>query len=163
MTAMTAGAPSPFESDSYLARHLGADRADTQALLDAVGAASMEAFLADAVPAALPGAATVVGRALLGADVVPRYSDDLPAGGHRRRVIADDPGGPFATQAVWFSSCTNTMFGHVQPELGTDAGLGAAEDTDLGTTGGRSGRGHKVGSAAETGGTLPGHRDQASA
>ena len=89
--------------------------------------ASVGLTVADAVPAALPAVATVVGRALLGADVVPRYSDDLPAGGHRRRVIADDPGGPFATQAVWFSSCTNTMFGAAQPELGAGAALGVAE------------------------------------
>ncbi len=89
--------------------------------------ASIGLTMADAMPAALPGAATVVGRALLGADVMPRYSDELPAGGKRRREIVDEPDGPFATQAVWFSSCTNTMFGPVQPELGTDAGLGAAE------------------------------------
>jgi len=100
--------------------------------------------VANAMPAALPGAATVVGRALLGTDVVPRYSDELPAGGRRRREIAEggsDAGGDdfgdavvFATQAVWFSSCTNTMFGAAQPELGTDrpgtsdaTGLGAGE------------------------------------
>jgi D-lactate dehydrogenase len=87
--------------------------------------ASVGLTVADALPAALPGAATVVGRALLGADVMPRYSDELPAGGRRRRQVDNVTDGPFATQAVWFSSCTNTMFGPVQPELGT--GLGAAE------------------------------------
>lgn len=80
--------------------------------------ASVGLTVADAMPAALPGAATVVGRALLGADVVPRYSDELPAGGHRRRVVADE-----AADAVWFSSCTATMFGPAEPE----AGPGAAE------------------------------------
>ena len=80
--------------------------------------ASVGLTVADAMPAALPGAATVVGRALLGADVMPRYSDELPAGGRRRRVIAADE-----AEAVWFSSCTATMFGPVD----RDAGLGAAE------------------------------------
>lgn len=64
--------------------------------------------VADALPAALPRAVTAVGRAALGADVVPSYSADLPQGGRRRRVIrADDP------IAVYFPSCTNTMFGPV--------------------------------------------------
>lgn len=61
--------------------------------------------VADAVPAALPIAATAVGRAVLGAETVPKYSGDLPAGGRRRRVLeASDPA------AVVFSSCTTTMF-----------------------------------------------------
>ena len=80
--------------------------------------ASIGLTVADALPAALPGAATVVGRALLGADVMPRYSDELPAGGSRRRIITDAH-----ADAVWFSSCTATMFGPVD----SDAGLGAAE------------------------------------
>jgi D-lactate dehydrogenase len=80
--------------------------------------ASIGLTVAHAVPAALPGVATVVGRALLGADVLPRYSDDLPAGGRRRRVVADA-----AAEAVWFASCTATMFGPAD----TDSGLGAAE------------------------------------
>ncbi|HEV7185251.1 MAG TPA: FAD-linked oxidase C-terminal domain-containing protein, partial [Leifsonia sp.] len=64
--------------------------------------------VADAMPAVLPKAATAAGRALLGADVVPEYSVDLPAGGAQRRPIeASD------AVAVYFSSCTNTMFGPV--------------------------------------------------
>lgn len=64
---------------------------------------------ADAVPAALPGLATRIGRSLLGADVVPLYSDDLPRGGSRRpRIHQPQP------QAVYFPSCTTTMFGPVE-------------------------------------------------
>lgn len=64
--------------------------------------------VADALPAVLPAAATALGRALLGTDTVPAYSADLPKGGRQRKAIrADDP------VAVYFSSCTNTMFGPV--------------------------------------------------
>ncbi|WP_426738213.1 FAD-binding and (Fe-S)-binding domain-containing protein [Plantibacter sp. 2H11-2] len=62
--------------------------------------------LAKGVPSALPGLATTVGRAALGDDTVPKYSAELPAGGRRRKVItAAEPA------AVYFSSCTTTMFG----------------------------------------------------
>jgi D-lactate dehydrogenase len=64
--------------------------------------------VADAMPAVLPKVATVVGRALLGPDVVPEYSAELPSGGTQRRPIAASD-----AVAVYFSSCTNTMFGPV--------------------------------------------------
>jgi len=64
------------------------------------------------VPATLPAIATDIGRAILGSDVVPLYSRDLPPGGRRRRAITDsDP------DAVYFASCTTTMFG---PAAGGD-------------------------------------------
>ncbi|KQP70699.1 oxidoreductase [Microbacterium sp. Leaf288] len=64
--------------------------------------------VAKAVPIALPALATKVGRGILGDDIVPLYSHDLPGGGERRRVItATEP------VAVFFSSCTNTMFGPI--------------------------------------------------
>ncbi|MGF3056420.1 FAD-binding and (Fe-S)-binding domain-containing protein [Microbacterium sp. YY-01] len=63
---------------------------------------------AKALPTPLTRAATTVGRAVLGADTVPQYADDLPAGGSKRRVINQ----PDAA-AVYFSSCTTTMFGPV--------------------------------------------------
>lgn len=72
--------------------------------------------VADKVPVALPRLATDAARAVLGADTVPRYSGELPAGGRRRRIVSSaDP------VAVYFSSCTTTMFG---PEGG---GSGVAE------------------------------------
>jgi D-lactate dehydrogenase len=61
--------------------------------------------VADKLPVALPRLATRAGRAVLGPDTVPGYSADLPSGGRRRaRVTAADP------VAVYFSSCTTTMF-----------------------------------------------------
>ncbi|WP_174189374.1 FAD-linked oxidase C-terminal domain-containing protein [Nocardia barduliensis] len=69
--------------------------------------------VAHAVPAALPGAATAAGRAVLGADVVPKYTAELPAGGTVRRVFAEP-----AAVAVYFSSCTTTMFGPAEPGTG---------------------------------------------
>jgi len=86
--------------------------------------ASVGLTVADALPATIPAAATVVGRALLGADVVPRYTDELPAGGRRRREIVDE-----GADAVWFSSCTATMFGPAGGLAGGSVGgsLGAAE------------------------------------
>jgi len=72
--------------------------------------------VADAVPPALPRLATDAARAVLGADTVPRYSAELPAGGRaRRRVASETPA------AVYFSSCTTTMFGPA------DGGDGVAE------------------------------------
>lgn len=64
--------------------------------------------IARALPSALPTAATRVGRALAGTDVVPQYSADLPGGGRRRRSksVGD-------AVAVFFPSCTGTMFGPV--------------------------------------------------
>jgi D-lactate dehydrogenase len=62
--------------------------------------------IADRVPSVLPNALTEAGRAILGDDVVPRYTGDLPAGGGPRIRRADpDP------VAVYFPSCTTTMFG----------------------------------------------------
>ncbi|MDN5854666.1 MAG: FAD-binding oxidoreductase, partial [Actinomycetia bacterium] len=66
----------------------------------------MALSVADAFPAAIPGAATVVARGVLGNDTVPRYTADLPHGGEKRPVFADPN-----PVAVYFSSCTNTMFG----------------------------------------------------
>ncbi len=62
--------------------------------------------IAKALPAALPKLATSVGRTLLGDDVVPEYSADLPGGGHRRPALRTE-----APDAIYFASCTGTMFG----------------------------------------------------
>ena len=65
--------------------------------------------VANAVPTALPALATKVGRGLLGTDTVPQYTADLPGGGKRRKTItAAEP------TAIYFSSCTTTMFGPVE-------------------------------------------------
>lgn len=71
---------------------------------------------AAAVPSTLPIAATTVARAVLGPDTVPSYSDDLPRGGTRRVTLSSPE-----PVAVYFSSCTTTMFGPA------DDGDGVAE------------------------------------
>ena len=76
---------------------------------DAVSAGGGVALsLADAFPTVLPSLATKAARGVLGADTVPLYTQDLPGGGRRRRIV-DAP----APVAVFFSSCTNTMFAPV--------------------------------------------------
>ncbi|MCF2572742.1 FAD-binding and (Fe-S)-binding domain-containing protein [Brevibacterium sp. UCMA 11754] len=78
--------------------------AKTWGLVSSVGGAALSS--AKAMPTRLPAAATGIGRRLLGDDTVPSYSADLPAGGSKRvAVSASNP------DVVWFSSCTNTMFG----------------------------------------------------
>lgn len=62
--------------------------------------------VAKALPASLPTTTTTIGRALLGADKVPGYSSDLPSGGKRRPHVQST-----SPVAVYFSSCTTTMFG----------------------------------------------------
>ncbi|MBM6591898.1 FAD-binding and (Fe-S)-binding domain-containing protein [Brevibacterium sp. RIT 803] len=73
-------------------------------LVSSVGGVALSS--AKAMPVPLPAAATGIARRLLGDDTVPSYSADLPAGGTKRvAVSASNP------DVVWFSSCTNTMFG----------------------------------------------------
>ncbi|MFF2054044.1 FAD-binding and (Fe-S)-binding domain-containing protein [Leifsonia sp. NPDC058194] len=62
--------------------------------------------IAEALPVPLVRAATDVGRAILGADTVPRYEAGLPRGGKRR-----SPRASAEPQAVFFAACIGTMFG----------------------------------------------------
>ena len=72
--------------------------------------------LANRVPSALPIVVTKVARVVLGRETVPEYSRLLPTGGSRRKVLT-----AAAPVAVYFSSCTTTMFG---PEgSGKDGGV----------------------------------------
>ncbi len=61
---------------------------------------------ARAVPTVLPRAATAIGRTLLGDDLVPAWSPELPGGGTRRT-----PHSPPAPVAVYFPACISTIFG----------------------------------------------------
>lgn len=71
---------------------------------------------AHTMPPKVPTALTRMGRAVLGPDVVPAWSKDLPRGGARRRAIAArDP------QAVYFPSCTSTIFDAADQVLGVEA------------------------------------------
>jgi D-lactate dehydrogenase len=69
-------------------------------------AAATALTVARTVPAPLPRGATAVGRALLGDEVVPAWSSDLPRGGTRRR-----PRPAEAPVAVYFPACISAMFG----------------------------------------------------
>lgn len=64
--------------------------------------------LAAVAPSALVTGFTDVGRAILGTDVVPRWSADLPAGGRRRARPEVDH-----ADALYLPSCVGTMFGAV--------------------------------------------------
>lgn len=79
-------------------------------------AGSLALSIADRVPSVLPLAVTEAARALLGDDTVPRYTGDLPGGGGPR-IRRRDP----EPVAVYFPSCTTTMFGP------TGGGDGVAE------------------------------------
>ncbi|GEO94830.1 FAD-binding and (Fe-S)-binding domain-containing protein [Kocuria turfanensis] len=61
---------------------------------------------AKALPTALPAAATAAARAVLGAEHVPQYKDELPAGGPARPRRQDA-----GAEAVFFPACINAMFG----------------------------------------------------
>lgn len=75
----------------------------------ATRAASVGLTLAKKAPG-LTERASRAGRAVLGADTVPHWTDDLPAGGRR---TASGPGEPAdgSLAAVLVPSCTGTMFG----------------------------------------------------
>ncbi|WP_418001297.1 FAD-binding and (Fe-S)-binding domain-containing protein [Microbacterium psychrotolerans] len=75
-------------------------------LVSTVGGKALS--VADAVPTVVAHVASKVARSVLGADAVPLYTADLPPGGSRRKVFAEAD-----AVAVYFSSCTTTMFGPV--------------------------------------------------
>ncbi|OYO20776.1 FAD-binding oxidoreductase [Enemella dayhoffiae] len=78
--------------------------------------------LALTAAAAVPGAtaASELGRALLGTEVVPRYDHGLPAGGPPRQGWRSEQ-----AEVVWFDACIQTMFG---PEPGQQPLARAVEE-----------------------------------
>jgi D-lactate dehydrogenase len=92
--------------------------------------------VAKIAPAVLPEAATKAARAVLGQDAVPHYSAELPAGGRRRKVLKNPE-----PLAVYFPSCTTTMFGPETWEgvgesfarLCQRAGVGLTTPDDIGS------------------------------
>nr|WP_106815341.1 FAD-binding and (Fe-S)-binding domain-containing protein [Microbacterium timonense] len=99
----------------------------------ATRAASAGLTLADRVPAGLVTAATDVGRAILGADTVPRYAADLPRGGRARsRLGAEVGSGDAAPVAVYLPACVNAMFGPAGGGIGvTEAFRRLAERAEV--------------------------------
>jgi D-lactate dehydrogenase len=67
--------------------------------------------VADKVPLPLVLGANKAGRAVLGADTLPLYSAELPAGGRKRAR----PAPAKRPVAVYFPACVNTMFGPADP------------------------------------------------
>lgn len=72
--------------------------------------------VAKRLPAVLPVSATTVGRAALGADNVPQYKPQLPAGGRSRDFLTTSPANVSSdtSQAVFFPACIGAMFGTVE-------------------------------------------------
>jgi len=84
--------------------------------------ASAALTAAAAMPAAMPATASRAGRALGGADTVPQWSPDLPAGGHPR----GRPTPQGKPDAVYLPACVNAMFGPADRGEGSDGGKGGA-------------------------------------
>ena len=82
-------------------------------------AGSVALTTADHVPVGLVKAATTVGRAVLGADVMPEYSAELPGGGLARGPRAGTVGsGDEEPVAVYLPACVNSMFGAAGDGIG---------------------------------------------
>jgi len=82
--------------------------------------ASRGLSIAKAMPAILPRTATKVARAVVGHEAVPQWSKDLPAGGERRTSRQEA-----APVAVFFASCTSTMFGASSDGTGVSSNRGS--------------------------------------
>lgn len=94
--------------------------AATWGTVSRAGATALSA--ADAAPAGAVRAVTRVGRAVLGADTVPEYSEDLPGGGSARRTLRGEQGsGDASPVAVYLPACVNSMFGPAAGGIGATA------------------------------------------
>lgn len=74
------------------------------------GAAALS--VASALPTPAVRAVTDAARTMLGTDVVPRYAEELPAGGTSRRSLGSVVGAPgVEPSAVFLPACVGSMFG----------------------------------------------------
>jgi D-lactate dehydrogenase len=83
-------------------------------------AAALALSTAQAVPAPVARSASSLGRAVLGDDIVPQWSSDLPPGGAARAPGRDsrtttEP----ATSVVFFAACVGSMFGPAAEGIGS--------------------------------------------
>lgn len=99
------------ESQNGFTQAVGAAAAANWGTITAVGGVALSA--AKQVPAPLVAAVTSIGRSVLGKDVLPHYSADLPGGGRVRRAAGDD-----RAVAVYFPACVGTMFGPSDGSMG---------------------------------------------
>ena len=94
--------------------------------------ASLALTVADALPTALLRGASSAARAVLGADVVPRYESGLPRGGARRSRLVDAsaavrgssaaaPSADTVPIAIFVPACVGTMFGPEGADRGDEA------------------------------------------
>ena len=68
--------------------------------------------VAEKMPVSLVRGATDVARKIIGEDVVPQYSADLPAGGKSRKPLIGNLGAVGAAPlAIYLPACVNSMFG----------------------------------------------------
>ncbi|TLP79872.1 FAD-binding and (Fe-S)-binding domain-containing protein [Nesterenkonia sphaerica] len=108
------------ENSTRLQQHAWNTAAQSWGTASRAGALALT--VSNMVPSPLPTGTSAVARSVLGAETVPLYTKDLPPGGRRRSVIRHPQ-----AEFVWFSSCTNTMFGanpesDIQPEAPGVAG-----------------------------------------
>jgi len=99
--------------------------------------ASLALSVASAIPAPLVTAPNRVARAVVGDDVLPLWSSDLPRGGSVRR-----PGASGVAEAVYFPACVGTMFGPAEGGSGVavafeslvkKAGIGIVRPDSIGS------------------------------
>ncbi|MET0713831.1 MAG: FAD-binding and (Fe-S)-binding domain-containing protein [Mycetocola sp.] len=86
--------------------------------------ASIALSTAKTLPAPVARSASALGRAVLGSDVVPQWSSDLPAGGSKRadpQPVAPAAVPGVATPVVFFAACVGSMFGPAAGGLGSAA------------------------------------------
>ncbi|MCU1560478.1 FAD-binding and (Fe-S)-binding domain-containing protein [Mycetocola sp.] len=78
---------------------------------------------AKALPSPVSRSASALGRAVLGRDIVPQWSTDLPPGGPRRAGVREtsgvDVGGGQETRVVFFAACVGSMFGPAAGGVGS--------------------------------------------
>ncbi len=80
--------------------------------------------VANVLPSSLVRGITDAARAAVGADTVPRYSSELPAGGGARRTLHGTVGsGDDEPMAVYLPSCVNSMFGAAEGGPGATSAL----------------------------------------
>lgn len=112
--------------------------------------ASAAMSVAGALPQVLPQAATEVGRALLGTDVVPQYRSELPRRGGSVRRAGGRGRASADVGAVYLPACVHTMFGAAEEPRSSDgaASGGCGGDCACGNGGGG-------GSSATSSGSMP--------
>ncbi|MGP9680696.1 FAD-binding and (Fe-S)-binding domain-containing protein [Brachybacterium sp. AOP3-A1-3] len=103
--------------------------------------ASAAMSVAGTLPQVLPRAATDVGRAVLGTDVVPQYRSELPRRGGAVRRAGGRGRASADVGAVYLPACVHTMFGAAEESRSSDGGSsgGCGGDCACGSGGGKGG------------------------